>query len=60
MELGEFESLSQKVEQAVVLIEELKQERDSLKRELSQKSENMSQAGDRVRDLVSRLESALA
>ena len=60
MELGEFESLSQKVEQAVILIEELKQERDALKRELSQKSENMVQAGDRVRDLVLRLDAALA
>ena len=60
METGEFETLSKKVEQAVVLIEELKRERDALKRELAQKSENMVQAGDRVRDLVSRLEAALA
>lgn len=60
MEMGEFESLSQKIEQAVSMIEDLKRERDALKRELSQKSENMVQAGDRVRDLVSRLEAAMA
>lgn len=60
METGEFETLSKKVEQAVVLIEELKRERDALKQELAQKSENMVQAGDRVRDLVLRLEAALA
>ena len=58
--MEEFESLSKKIEEAVSLIEELKSERDALRRELSQKSENMAQAGDRVRDLVSRLETALA
>ena len=88
MEIGEFESLARKVEQAVSLIGELKRERDGLKtelhgalekaghlerelterneetqglrRELGQKSENMSVAGERIRDLVSRLETALA
>ena len=58
--MDEFESLSKKIEETVSLIEELKSERDALRRELSQKSENMAQAGDRVRDLVSRLETALA
>ena len=67
MDAGEFESLAQKVEQAVSLIEDLKRERDGLRselqgvrEELNRKSENMSQAGDRVRGLVSRLEMALA
>ncbi len=60
MEMSEFESLSKKVEQAVALIEDLKRERDALREELSQRSENLSKAGDRVRDLVSRLETALA
>lgn len=32
---------------------------ESLKTELSQRSENLSEAGDRVRDLVSRLDAAL-
>lgn len=32
---------------------------ESLKATLDQRSENLNQAGDRVRDLVSRLESAL-
>ena len=60
MEMSEFESLSKKVEQAVALIEDLKRERDALREELNQRSENLSKAGDRVRDLVSRLETALA
>ena len=74
MEAGEFEFLTKKVEQAVSLIEDLKQERDGLKvelagkneeigalrQELSRKAENISMAGERVRDLVSRLEAALA
>ena len=74
MEAGEFESLSKKVEQAVSLIEDLKRERDDLKvelagkseeidalrLELNRKTENMSRAGEHVRDLVSRLEAALA
>ena len=67
METGEFESLVKKVEQAVSLIEELKRERgelqselQGLREELNRKSESMSQAGNRVRDLVSRLETALA
>jgi chromosome segregation ATPase len=74
MEAGEFESLSKKVEQAVSLIEDLKRERDDLKvelagksgeidalrQELNRKTENMSRAGEHVRDLVSRLEAALA
>ncbi len=67
MDTGEFESLAKKVEQAVTLIEDLKRERDGLKselhglrEELNRKSDSMSQAGDRVRDLVSRLELALA
>jgi chromosome segregation ATPase len=32
---------------------------ESLKAELGQRSENLTQAGDRVRDLVSRLDAAL-
>ena len=74
MEAEEFESLSKKVEQAVSLIEDLKRERDDLKvelagkseeidalrLELNRKTENMSRAGEHVRDLVSRLEAALA
>ena len=32
---------------------------ETLRNDLNQRSENMSQAGDRVRDLVSRLEAAL-
>lgn len=74
MEAGEFESLSKKVEQAVSLIEDLKRERDDLKMELAGKSEeidalrlelnrkteNISRAGEHMRDLVSRLEAALA
>ena len=74
MEAEEFESLSKKVEQAVSLIEDLKRERDDLKvelagkseeidalrLELNRKTENMSRAGEYVRDLVSRLEAALA
>ena len=74
MEAGEFESLSKKVEQAVSLIEDLKRERDhlrvelagkseeidALRLELNRKTENISRAGEHVRDLVSRLEAALA
>ena len=67
MDAGEFESLAKKVEQAVSLIEDLKREREKLqsemqglREELDRKSESMSQAGNRVRDLVSRLETALA
>ena len=88
MEIGEFESLSRKVEQAVALIAALKREKeeltselhaaleragnlerhaaeraeeaDGLRRELGLKSENMSVAGERIRDLVSRLDEALA
>ena len=60
MEMAEFESLSKKVEQAVSLIEELRRERDSLKAELRSVQERTAQVGEHVRDLVSRLESALA
>ena len=67
MDAGEFESLAKKVEQAVSLIEDLKREREKLqsemqglREELDRKSESMSQAGNRVRDLVSRLDTALA
>ena len=60
METGEFESLSKKVEQAVSLIEDLRRERDSLKAELRTAQERKTQVGEQVRDLVSRLESALA
>jgi len=88
MDLSQFETLYQKVETAVQLIEELKKERDHLKSELhsaleksghlehviserdqeldrlrgdlDQKSDNMNQAGDRIRDMMSRLEAVLA
>jgi predicted nucleic acid-binding Zn-ribbon protein len=66
MEAAAFESLAHKVEQAVSRIESLKQELaakdaeiEGLRGELSSRTENMSQAGDRVRELVSRLEAAL-
>jgi predicted nucleic acid-binding Zn-ribbon protein len=66
MEAAAFESLAHKVEQAVSRIESLKQElasRDAeiegLRGELNSRTENMSQAGDRVRELVTRLEAAL-
>jgi len=60
METGEFDSLSKKVEQAVSLIEDLKRERDGLKAELRSVQERTAQVGEHVRDLVSRLEAALA
>ncbi len=87
MDFSQFETLSQKVEHAVSLIEELKRERDHLKTELhaaleksghlersiterdeevnrlrgdlDMKSENITQAGDRIRDMMTRLEAAL-
>lgn len=66
MESAEFEALTQKVEQAVSRIENLKQEiagKDAeierLRGELDARSENLSQAGHRVRELVTRLEAAL-
>lgn len=88
MDFTQFETLSQKVEHAVALIEELKRERDGLKTELhaalekaghfekvlaerdeeiarmrgdlDQKSENIHVAGERIRDMMTRLEAALA
>lgn len=66
MEAAAFETLAQKVEQAVSRIESLKQEvsgRDAeierLKGELEARSENLTQAGERVRELVSRLDAVL-
>jgi predicted nucleic acid-binding Zn-ribbon protein len=66
MENAAFENLAQKVELAVSRIESLKQElsgKDAeiarLRGELDARSENLSQAGDRVRELVTRLEAAL-
>jgi predicted nucleic acid-binding Zn-ribbon protein len=66
MEAAAFESLAHKVEQAVSRIESLKQELaakdaeiEGLRGELNSRTENMSQAGDRVRELVTRLEAAL-
>lgn len=97
MEAVEFETLVEKVEQALSLIEGLKSEKEglqserdalqselhqaqenlgkmgtletavaakdeeleSLRRDLGVRSENMAQAGNRVRDLVTRLEAAL-
>lgn len=59
MEIGEFESLSKKVEQALTLIEDLKRERDGLKEELRGVQERNEQASQRVHDLVSRLDAAL-
>ncbi len=88
MDFSQFEALSAKVEQAIRVIEELKQEREALKtelhsaleargnlekevaqhqeefhqlrEELSSKSDNIHQAGEKVRDIVNRLESVLA
>lgn len=66
MEAAAFEALAEKVELAVIRIETLKQELsgkdaeiERLRGELDARSENLSQAGDRVRELVSRLEAAL-
>ena len=88
MDIAEFEALGKKVELAVNIISELKQEKENLKKdlqaalemnkelevqliekekdlenmkgELDHKSDNIHQAGERVRDMVSRLEAALA
>jgi predicted nucleic acid-binding Zn-ribbon protein len=66
MENAAFEALAEKVELAVSRIESLKQELsgkdaeiEKLRGELDARSENLSQAGDRVRALVTRLEAAL-
>jgi predicted nucleic acid-binding Zn-ribbon protein len=66
MENAAFETLAQKIELAVSRIESLKQELsgkdaeiEKLRGELDARSENLSQAGDRVRELVTRLEAAL-
>jgi chromosome segregation ATPase len=63
---SELEGLRGQVSEAVARTESLEQnlsakdgELESLKTELSQRSENLNQAGDRVRDLVSRLDAAL-
>jgi chromosome segregation ATPase len=63
---SELEGLRGQISEAVARAESLEQnlaakdgELESLKSELSQRSENLNEAGDRVRDLVSRLEAAL-
>ena len=74
MENGEFDALARKVEEAASLIETLKREKEDLKSELraaqeragklekdlNRKAESVSEAGERVRALVARLETALA
>jgi predicted nucleic acid-binding Zn-ribbon protein len=67
MEAAAFENLAHKVELAVSRIESLKQELsgkdaeiERLRGELDSRTENLSQAGERVRELVSRLDAALA
>jgi predicted nucleic acid-binding Zn-ribbon protein len=88
MDFSQFETLAQKVEHAVGLIDELKREREHLQSELhtalekaghferlvverdeeiarmrgdlEAKSENINMAGERIRTMMSRLESALA
>lgn len=88
MDFTQFDALAQKVERALTIIEEMKQEREALKdqlhnaleragnlekamaekdeelaslrNELNLKSDNINMAGERIRDMVSRLETALA
>jgi predicted nucleic acid-binding Zn-ribbon protein len=67
MENAAFETLAQKVELAVQRIESLQRElsgKDAeigrLRDELESRAENLSQAGERVRELVSRLDAVLA
>ena len=88
MDFTQFDALAQKVERALTIIEEMKQEREALKdqlhnaleragtlekvlaekdeelaslrNELNLKSDNIHMAGERIRDMVSRLETALA
>jgi chromosome segregation ATPase len=63
---AELETLREQLMDAGARAESLEQtvqakegEIESLKHDLSQRSENLTQAGDRVRDLVSRLDAAL-
>jgi chromosome segregation ATPase len=88
MDFTQFDALAQKVERALTIIDEMKQEREALKdqlhnaleragnlekamaekdeelaslrNELNLKSDNINMAGERIRDMVSRLETALA
>jgi len=88
MDFSQFDALSQKVEHAVSIIEDLKRERDALKselhsslekagnleklvaqkedelqglrNELNLKADNINMVGEKIRDMVVRLESALA
>ncbi len=67
MHSAEFETLAEKVEQAVARIEELKREiagKDAeierLRGELEAHSGTLTRAGERVRDLTARLEAVLA
>jgi chromosome segregation ATPase len=62
----ELETLRGQLAESASLVESLEQtvetkngEIESLKSDLSARSENLTEAGDRVRDLVSRLEAAL-
>jgi predicted nucleic acid-binding Zn-ribbon protein len=67
MQSAEFETLAGKVEQAVTRIEELKREVagkdveiERLREEIEAHTGNVSRAGERVRDLVTRLDAVLA
>jgi chromosome segregation ATPase len=64
--LAELAEMREKLEQAEARAAGLETdltaknaEIEGLRQDLEQRSENMTQAGDRVRDLVSRLEAAL-
>ncbi len=67
MHSAEFETLAEKVEQAVARIEELKREIagkdaeiDKLRGEIEAHSGSITRAGERVRDLAARLDAVLA
>lgn len=56
---GQLAETGSRVESLEQAVEAKDGEIEALKADLSQRSENLTQAGDRVRDLVSRLDAAL-
>ena len=66
MDFSQFDALANKVERAVSIIDGLKQEREHLQSELhaalerAGNLEKINLVGERIRDLVGRLDTALA